>query len=392
MKLHHKVAIGIIMALSLVSCVGHQDQENLSTNPLTIKSKSSIAEVYYLSDSNVDDNTKFCFNRHYSDEPIHLMNLYINDNGDFGGRIYSKDPNGKDCALLPYAYKNKQFKRLYVQPTNNYYKCVNNLNCGFLTFGFTNSGDLIGYLQGDDNSLFQKVYTMMDNDLSVKYPNLYGDPTAEIDQTSYNKFNAQAAELSIRNIKTGEVNSFYNLHNYFKDNYIKLIGDIIIGHQYYFNINDSIIHKLPENIDWSISDNKGVWFSNFVWGGNIHKWTLMTYNSTTQVQGVTVAPNDIKIASNSLKMTTNNGVTVIETWDTHESYLYNSLNNKWYLLKDLLKSLRMDDFMPDSFSISPNGNHFAVWNSRSAMRFGIAKVDFPSGMADYLKNNVQPVV
>jgi hypothetical protein len=43
MKLHHKLAIGIIMASSLVSCVGHQDQENLSTkNPVIIKSLTSV--------------------------------------------------------------------------------------------------------------------------------------------------------------------------------------------------------------------------------------------------------------------------------------------------------------------------------------------------------------
>jgi len=47
MQLHQKVAISIIMASSLVSCVGHQDQENLSTNPLTIKSQTLTSEGQY---------------------------------------------------------------------------------------------------------------------------------------------------------------------------------------------------------------------------------------------------------------------------------------------------------------------------------------------------------
>jgi len=42
MKLHHKVAISIVMALSLVSCVGHQDQENLSTKSPVITKNNNL--------------------------------------------------------------------------------------------------------------------------------------------------------------------------------------------------------------------------------------------------------------------------------------------------------------------------------------------------------------
>jgi len=67
MQLHQKVAMGIIMASSLVSCVGHQNQQNLSTkNPIVNKveteSNLQYGSTYLVSGAITQDDYKKLYN------------------------------------------------------------------------------------------------------------------------------------------------------------------------------------------------------------------------------------------------------------------------------------------------------------------------------------------
>lgn len=378
----------MVIAISTISCVGYdiknkpQKQEiQILKNPLQLKD----ASIYFFDVSQLDNITNSCYiNTHYYDYG-QKFDSYINNNGNFGGNIFSIDGQNKNCAMLPYTNINNTFTRVSVL-NSDIEDCADFRYCKLHNLGFNDNNQLLGNLTD------RMIYYSLGNHFFIKN---YNFPLVNSvkDTTDFNILVGGAYygfPLSLINLSTGYNKDVSFYQDIISDTgYTDYFGNILYGNKGYIKINESKFYKLDKVFTF-VSRNGDVFSQIRVDGINI-------YDSVNQIYKTLPFPTTIKkFSSYSYKfgMTDDKIISIsVSTSDVGNfiTYLINLNNGKWYDVRDLMNILGLSAYKSLTFQISPNGKYMLIDGTYDTKNVLAVKVSFQNGLADYMQNNLQPL-
>ena len=378
-------AISIIVSAIMTSCMTNHtpvDRNNQQNNQLISKNLHSVSINYYTT-NDLDQSTKDCYLNYQNNFP--RAEMYVNNNGNIGGRIFSKEDIGtKNCIYMPFIIKNNVFTRVSLKNTF-FDKCTGLGNdCNIKIYGIKNNNDLIGVNRTSSTDKTPEFYTLF------KYSNNVVESSSFL--SDYYKFNSQHSY----NLTTWIFNaSFYNPFTQEISSaptnamYAALSDGDYMAYSYMWDYNNVFIYNIKTRVKETIkiSDaNESANLGNISDNGRyLFGWKFPNYQKEAYYidrqngNKVTSIPAKKDIARN----VTDEGVTVID------GKIYVSNNNKFYSPSNLLASLGLKEYT-GSYDFSRDGKYLMINNSYQHPNVFAVKVYFPDGMTEYLKNNVNP--
>jgi hypothetical protein len=446
MKLHQKVAMGIVMASSLVSCVGHQE-ENLSTkSPVIIKNIQTDVIINGLLINQLPDNAISCYLS--STTKTHGLSLWLNSLGDVAGNIPILTNN--QCDKKSFIVTNGQtmqdikndifteYQKI-CQNNSQYKQCTSDFSVGLGKFQ-----DAIfmvnNYLDRYDHKEILYIY---------KYNTKQLIPIQEISGNLYDYINNVYFDYILKNRDTTQNNILYDIENNEYKNIMPLTAKFttpqpdfhITKHgyslarfldNYYipFTINPAVIFNNNDGSYFIPYVNRSV-HQTFVPMNTVHisqnnkYWVAVKADDKQYTNEFAVKDNDnyisypIGISDQytflNISQITNNGVVLFypdynNKINVDNLYLFSIKTHTTYKVLDLFKSLGMESWyrnnimffqnpnqsymsLSQHFQFDFNGQYFFGLNADgdNQTNYGI-KIKFINGLDEYLKNNVQPVV
>lgn len=374
----------IIIALSATSCVGYdiknktQKQEvQITKNPLQLKD----VLIYLFDTSQLDIITKSCYTtEHYYDKEQKFTN-YINNNGNFGGNIFSIDGQNKNCAMLPYTNINNIFNR--ISTTQSVIEdCADFRYCELNSMGFNDKNELLGLVNP------YVTYSYINNSFVIQKFKDRLNLINLIDTTDFNAivYNFDFKKNLLTNLSNGKSQdiSIYDELVGFNSRYI---NNIIYGKNGYVKLNDSTFYQLTQQFE-SLSRNGEIF-------AQIKSETIDLYDSINNNYYQLSIPSSIgKISSYSPRyLISDDKILRINTWYNGKSteFLINIATGNWYKLEDLFANLNLSQYKSLKYQISPNGQYMLIDGTYDTTNILAVKVFFSNGIANYLQNNLQPL-
>jgi hypothetical protein len=406
MQLHHKLAIGIIMASSLVSCVGHQDQENLST-------KSPIVNTMQLSGYTKKDYTVKDITGDYYTYCSHDVNSIVNDAEVISTlACYKKD-------YYPYYYN----ILLTIDKENKYYDSnvidnIKNIHSGFDPLR-TNKNNIIIGLDNHSLEYYSYDFIKFQNAVTIKGDYISTSPDGNIGITlSYDtnqslilsQFDAYTLSdvKPVLSIKGGK-----NDYNYLASKVVsnKAIVNVSTNPSVNKSTNGAFIYDVGSRRVHSISaiDDMEKLHFDVVYQDNMligvsqlptklpRLISISTLDTTSRkyvdMPNVTET-SVVKIVDYSSKVmyytVTDNGVT--------NGYFYNMQNQRFYEDNDVIQILTnytMDDSKLSTVSLSQNDKYllldFKYDSVDPTTKPYITKIVFDDSFANFLNDKIIPI-
>lgn len=412
MKLHQKVAMGIIMALSLVSCVGHQDQENLLTkSPVVNKVQLSgyTKTDYKITDISFQDYN-YC---------SHDVDAIINN----GGAMATQSCN--------YSSYSPYYRNGLIVIDSNEYKYFNtdiNLNIKNIRVGFDplRSSTTNVIMGGNKNSFWNYAYGSESFKIihNASGGGINGDfistsPDGNIGMTlSYdsnqsltlNQFNAYTLS-ELKNVLN--ISGIKNDYNYLASKVVsnKAIVNISTNPSvnkstngaFIYNTSTRQVHSISAIDDMEKLHFDAVYQDNTIIGisqlPNKLPRLILVSTIDTSSRNYANIPNVtetsvVKIVDYSSTVmyytVTDNGVT--------NGYFYNMQNQRFYENNEVIQILTnytMDDSKLSTVSLSQNDKYllldFKYDSVNPTTKPYITKIVFDDSFANFLNDKIIPI-
>lgn len=410
MKLHQKAAIGIVMASSLVSCVGHQDSENLST-------KNSTVNKVQLSGYTKIDYTAKDISQSYYNYGVNVSN--INGTVSDSGNLYTTTLY-KISGTSPYYF----YKLLTIGINNQkYFQSNEYINPKSIKIGFdnmrTNKNNVI---LGEDNNAFSYcTYNFIDLTYSQRISGEFisTSPDGNIGitlsyDTNQSLILSQFDAYTLSNLKSVlSIKGSRNDYNYLASKVVsnKAIVNISTNPSVNKSTNGAFIYDIGARRVHSISaiDDMEKLHFDVVYQDNIligvsqlptklPRLILVSTLDTTSRKYVDM-PNVtetsvVKIVDYSSKVmyytVTDNGVT--------NGYFYDMQNQRFYEDNDVIQILTnytMDDSKLSTISLSQNDKYllldFKYDSVNPTTKPYITKIVFDDSFANFLNDKIIPI-